>query len=60
MTWRRCRMLLAVWLTVLPILAVCQDSAQSLGDVARKLRKDNTEEVRMTEADTRKLFASVE
>jgi hypothetical protein len=45
---------------VLPILAHSQDSSQSLGDVARKLRKDNTEEVRMTEADTQRLFESVD
>ena len=60
MTWRRYRMLLAVGFTVLPILALGQGSSQSLGDVARKLRKDNTDEVRMTEADTRKLFESVD
>jgi hypothetical protein len=45
---------------VLATLALCQDSSQSLGDVARKLRKDNTDEVRMTEADTHKLFESVD
>src|SRR5215472_16814750 len=60
MIWRRYRMLLAVGFTVLPILALGQGSSQSLGDVARKLRKDNTDEVRMTEADTRKLFESVD
>ena len=40
-----------------------QDSASgglSLGDVARKLRKDTTTEVRMTDADTKKLFESVD
>ena len=36
------------------------DSGQSLGDVARKLRKDTTNEVKMTEADTKKLFESVD
>lgn len=36
------------------------DSGQSLGDVARKLRKDTTNEVKMTDADTRKLFESVD
>jgi len=35
-------------------------SSPSLGDVARKLRKDTTEEVRMTDADTKKLFDSVD
>ena len=37
-----------------------QDSGQSLGDVARKLRKDTTNEVKMTDADTKKLFESVD
>jgi hypothetical protein len=36
------------------------DSGQSLGDVARHLRKDTTNEVRMTDADTKKLFESVD
>src|ERR1700723_4217049 len=36
------------------------DSGQSLGDVARKLRKDTTDGVKMTEADTKKLFESVD
>jgi hypothetical protein len=40
--------------------ALGQDSGQSLGDVARKLRKDTTNEVKMTDADTKKLFASVD
>src|SRR5216684_4918827 len=34
--------------------------SQSLGDVARRLRKDTTAEVKMTDADTRKLFESVD
>jgi hypothetical protein len=34
--------------------------SQSLGDVARKLRKDTTAEVKMTDADTKKLFESVD
>jgi hypothetical protein len=33
---------------------------QSLGDAARRLRKDTTTEVRMTDADTKKLFESVD
>ena len=42
-------------------LCVAQDnSSQSLADIARKLRKDTTEEVRMSDADTKKLFASVD
>jgi hypothetical protein len=36
------------------------DSGQSLGDVARKLRKDTTNEVKMTDADAKKLFESVD
>ncbi len=44
------------------MLAFSQEdsSQQSLADVARKLRKDTTEEVRMTDADTKKLFDSVD
>jgi hypothetical protein len=42
-------------------LALSQDnSSQSLADVARKLRKDTTNEVRMTDADTKRLFAAVD
>ena len=50
------------FLALLPALALCQDnsSSQSLADVARKLRKDTSEEVRMTDADTKKLFESVD
>ncbi len=40
--------------------AQSQSQGQSLADVARKLRKDTTSEVRMTDADTRKLFESVD
>jgi len=48
-------------LALLPALAFSQDdSSQSLADVARKLRKDTTDEVRMTDADTKKLFDSVD
>lgn len=35
-------------------------SGQSLGDIARKLRKDTTDEVKMTDADTKKLFEAVD
>jgi hypothetical protein len=34
--------------------------AQSLGDIARKLRKDNTTEIKMTDADAKRLFESVD
>lgn len=35
-------------------------STQSLGDIARKLRKDTSDEVKMSEADTNRLFKSVD
>jgi len=59
----RFRSTLLVVSTLLPLASVAfsQDSSSpSLGDVARKLRKDTTEEVRMTDADTKKLFDSVD
>lgn len=40
--------------------AQSQSQGQSLADVARKLRKDATSEVRMTDADTKRLFESVD
>src|SRR5271165_5338782 len=62
-SWRRCVFLgicfLPVWL-VLSAFSQQADSGQSLGDVARKLRKDTTNEVKMTDADTKKLFESVD
>jgi hypothetical protein len=36
------------------------NSGQSLADVARRLRKDTTEQVKMTDADTKRLFESVD
>jgi hypothetical protein len=36
------------------------DGSQSLADVARKLRKETSDEVRMTDADTKRLFESVD
>lgn len=48
-------------LALLSVLAFTQDnSPQSLGDVARKLRKEPSDEVRMTDADAKKLFDSVD
>jgi hypothetical protein len=49
-------------LGLLTAFAVSQEnsSSPSLADVARKLRKDTTDEVRMTDADTKKLFESVD
>src|SRR5271165_1438210 len=62
-SWRRCVFLgicfLPVWL-VLSAFSQQADSGQSLGDVARKLRKDTTDEVKMTDADSIKLFESVD
>src|SRR5579872_1363605 len=47
--------------TLLSTLAFSQDnSSQSLGDVARKLPKEPSDEVRMTDADAKKLFDSVD
>jgi hypothetical protein len=36
------------------------DSGQSLAEVARKMRKDTSEEVKMTDSDTKRLFKSVD
>jgi hypothetical protein len=48
-------------LTVVPAKVFAQDdSSQSLGDVARHLRKETSDEVRMTDADTKRLFESVD
>src|SRR5215469_15743085 len=45
---------------VFPTFAQQADSGQSLADVARKLRKDTSEEVKMTDVDTKRLFKSVD
>src|SRR6202041_2836721 len=60
--WLRCGFLAVYVPTCLAVSAFGQqaDSGQSLGDVARKLRKDTTNEVKMTDADTKKLFDSVD
>jgi hypothetical protein len=59
---RQCGFFAACFLTCFAIPACGQDadSGQSLGDTARKLRKDTTNEVKMTDADTKKLFESVD
>src|SRR5580700_1738365 len=59
---QRRRWLAICFLTGFAVSAFGQqaDSGQSLGDVARKLRKDTTDEVKMTDADTKKLFESVD
>ena len=45
---------------VVPAFAQQSDSGQSLADVARKLRKDTSDEVKMNDADTKRLFKSVD
>jgi len=62
MSFRRLRPYVGVCLFgLMAALASGQDdSSQSLGDVARKLRKDVSDEVRMTDADSKKLFDSVD
>jgi hypothetical protein len=59
---QRCGWFAVCFLTWFALTAFGQqaDSGQSLGDVARKLRKDTTNEVKMTDADTKKLFESVD
>src|SRR3984885_13900694 len=62
MSSRRSCFLAISFLASFCALAFSQEdsSSQSLADVARKLRKDTTEEVRMTDSDTKKLFESVD
>jgi hypothetical protein len=59
---QRCGFLAVYFLTCFVCSTFGQqaDSGQSLGDVARKLRKDTSNEVKMTDADTKKLFESVD
>ena len=56
------RLLLATSLVALlsSLVLAQDDSSQSLGDIARRVRKDTTDEVRMTDADAKKLFESVD
>lgn len=58
----QCGLILAVLCMALtgPLFAQDSDSEQSLADVARKLRKDTSEEVKMSDADTTRLFKSVD
>jgi hypothetical protein len=56
---RPCRSLVA-FCFVISAFAQQTDFGQSLAEQARKLRKDTTNEVKMTEADTKKLFESVD
>jgi hypothetical protein len=59
---QRCGFFAVCFLTCFAICAFGQqaDSGQSLADMARKLRKDTTNEVKMNDADTKKLFDSVD
>src|SRR6202167_5213861 len=59
---RQCGFFAVCFVTCFAVSAYGQDgdSGQSLGDMARKLRKDTTDEVKMTDADTRNLFESVD
>src|SRR5580658_7896389 len=59
-TFRQCVLLAVCFLTSFFAFGQQADSGQSLGDVARSLRKDTTNEVKMTDADTKKLFESVD
>ena len=56
----RCLTVCFVTMSLSYVFAQQTDSGQSLADMARKLRKDTTNEVKMTEADTKKLFDSVD
>jgi hypothetical protein len=62
-SFRRCCGFFAVcFLIGLGSFCFAQDAApeESLADRARKVRKDTTNEVKMTDADTKKLFESVD
>jgi len=62
MSWRLRFILFAISLAGLFHVAALgqNDSSQSLGDIARKVRKETSDEVRMTDAETKKLFDSVD
>ena len=63
---RRCGFLAISVAICIPLMfgfgAVAENagSGQSLGDIARRLRKDTTDEVKMTDADTKRLFEAVD
>jgi hypothetical protein len=59
---RQCGFFAVCFITCFAMFAHGQDadSGQSLADMARKLRKDTTNEAKMTDADTKKLFESVD
>jgi hypothetical protein len=58
----RCGILAICFLTrfLLPAFGQQANSGESLAETARKLRKDTTNEVKMTEADTKRLFEAVD
>src|SRR5579872_352092 len=58
--WHRLLVVCVLAAVVLPASAQQPDSGHSLAETARKLRKDASNEVNMTDADTRKLFESVD
>jgi len=61
-TRRRLLFAISLFGLLLPAFVFSQDddSSQSLADVARKLRKETSDEVRMTDADSKRLFESVD
>src|SRR3954453_1812528 len=62
MSFLRSRLLFAICVLSLLFSAAFgqTETSQSLGDTARKLRKEMSDEVRMTDADTKKLFDTVD
>jgi hypothetical protein len=59
--FRCCRRLCAFVLFYFTcVAAFSQDNSQSLADMARKMRKETSDEVRMNDADTKKLLDSVD
>ena len=59
---QQCGLFLFLLCTTFVLRAFAQqpDSEQSLADVARKLRKDTSDEVKMNDVDTKRLFQSVD
>lgn len=56
----RCGFLAFCCLSVVSAFGQESDSGQSLADMARKVRKDTTNEVKMTDVDAKKLFETVD
>ena len=57
---QQCALFVAVVCLAFPAFAQDTDSGQSLADVARKLRKESSDEVKVTDFDTKRLFKSVD